>query len=820
VRCVIQYTVEEPTVEDLTRLRDLAANLRWTWDRPTQALFASLSPARWSEARGNPVELLRRVTADEVEARLADPEFRQRLQTVAAALAGHRDDRQCWLDREHPAPGLAVALVAEGLACDDRLQPTADPEAFAAGDELKGAAALGVPVVGIALLERSGWPDAGREMPPLVLEEVDGEPLIVTVPLAEGDVACRVWRLDVGRAEVYYLDADTPARDDGQHRRTGGSEPDGTAARLRRSLLLGAGAHRLVEALGLPITVYYLRGPTAWPLALERLCTLMERHELAFGEAVTLAGAGLVFATDAPPLAPPWRLAADVVEGGLAPWRERLGRAWPDLMALGRPPHDSAGGPGVCPIALLARLAHGRLAAGPARLPAAGAAWQTLYPHAGPHELPVTAYPPAVHLPSSLATALQEVVDRHLGEEWRDDWGPPAVWQRLQRLPAAEVWEARCALRRGLATAWEHATLPTWPTTDNGEAGPETIDRLDPDALTVGVHGVEALVALLAVDDPPPWLTDPARPVQWIVLGDGPRDSAAAAATLGAALRDRPGLAARLHRWTPHTGLPVTTVLHGLDLWIEGQAGVATAHGRLTALGGALLLPHPDGPWGEHAGRTLAWPLLPVVAGEDAGYAPGDLLSALFTTHLLPAFFERTGGTPSRWIEGARQVLHTHATTLSAQSVAARTCVDHYLPRYRHSEQIDAGAIARVRALARWQEELRRHWRSIRVVAVRCNEVPPRLGETLAVEVRLALGPIEPMDLRVEAHFGPTDGHGELRPAHIQRLAHDPMARGPEATFRGHLPVERGGRHGVAIRILPGHPGLPDPLSMGLGLWA
>lgn len=817
MRCVIQYTVEEPTAEDLTRLRDLAANLRWTWDRPTQALFASLSPAHWIEAHGNPVELLRRVTAKEVELRLADPEFRQRLQSVAAALAAHRDDRQCWLDREHPAPGLAVALVAEGLACDDRLQPAAGPEAFAVGDELKGAAALGVPVVGIALLDRSGWPDAGREIPPLVLEEVDGEPLIVTVPVPGGDVACRVWRLHVGRAEVYYLDADAPARAAAERRPTGSSEPDGAAARLRRCLLLGVGAHRLVEALGLPITLYHLRGPTAWPLALERLCTLMERHQLTLGEAATLAGTGLVLATDAPPFASPWRLPADVVGGGLAPWRERLGRAWPDLTALGQPPHGSAGDPGICPIALLARLAHGRLATGPARLPAATAAWHALYPDAAAHELPVTAYPPAVHLPAALAAPLQEVVDRHLGEEWRGDWGPPAVWQRLQHLPAAEVWEARCALRRGLAEAWARAALPPWPAADD----PAAIDRLDPDALTVGVHGFAALAALLAAGGPPAWLADAARPVQWIVLGDDDvLDGSAAATALAAALRDRPGLAVRLHRWTPHTGLPVTTVLHGLDLWIEGQPGVATDHGRLAALGGALLLAHPDGPWGKHAGRTPAWPLLPVVAGEGAGYTPGELLSALFTTHLLPAFFERTGGTPSLWIEGVRQVLHTHATTLSAQGVVAHTCRDHYLPRYRHSEQIDAGAIPRVRALGRWQEELRRHWPAIRVVAVRCNEAPPRLGETLAVEVRLALGPIEPMDVRVEAHFGPTDGDGRLRPEHIQRLAHDPMARGPEATFRGHLPIEHGGPHGVAIRILPGHPGLPDPLSMGLGLWA
>lgn len=843
----------------LEPLRGIAYNLRWAWNHDAISLFRRLDSDLWEATGHNPNLMLLTIDQDQLEAAANDEAVLAHLERVASDLDAYLAQESTWFRRTHGqfADPLVAYFSAE-FGLTECLSIFAGGLGILAGDHLKSASVLGIPLVGVGLLYQQGYfrqylNEAGWQQEayedndfynlPLTLERrPDGEAVTVAVDYPGRKAVAQVWRAQVGRVRLFLLDSNVPANTQEDRAITDQLYGGDLEMRLKQEIMLGIGGYRALEALGLELPVYHMNEGHAAFLALERVRRLMDVHGLSFVEAREAVSAGLIFTTHTPVPAGHDYFPPDLMARYFTDYAQRMGISWQEFLGLGRQNPADQGEPfGMTVLALrfaahnnaVSRL-HGRVTR---------QMWQKLWPGVPEDEIPIGHVTNGVHLRSWVSGEMNQLYDRYLGPRWRDEPADPSIWQRVDHIPATELWRTHERrrerlvgfARQRLARQLEQRGAPRREIVAADEV-------LDPDALTIGFgrRFTAYKRATLLLHDPERLariLNDAARPVQVIFAGKAhPRDEEGKAMIrqIVALARQEPFRRRVVFLEDYDMGV-ARYLVQGADVWLNTPRRFSEASGTSgmkAAANAALNLSTLDGWWDEAWGASDA-------AADPIGWAIGrgetyedpaeqdrveaEALYDLLQRDVVPTYYDRgADGLPRRWIARMKASVRRLCPQFNTHRMLWEYTERFYVPAARHEQELIVAGGARARSLAAWVDHVRANWPQVSVTVVDGSPVAGvPVASTIRARARVHLGALTPDDVAVEFYLGRVSADGDIVEPSITRMQFaDSTGDGDHVFEAAAVPCRRSGLHGYTVRVRPHHPELPISFLPGLITWA
>jgi starch phosphorylase len=662
-------------------LEQIAGNFSFSWTPGARTLFADLNPARFSQLLHNPTALLSELT-DEDLGRALTPEYAIRLGKVEARLDDEREQQTWWNQEERP-DGFRVAYFSAEFGLDESLPTYSGGLGILAGDHLKSASELGVPLVGIGLnyfrgyfrqrldegdrqVERYPRNDSARL--PLTLV-----PMAPSVLLADDDgnlvkVRIGVWLAKVGRVKLYLLDTKVEGNPDWARDVTNTLYGGDRQNRLRQELVLGVGGVRVLRTLGLRPSVFHMNEGHSAFLQLERLRELVEDEGVDRDEALERIHASSVFTTHTPVPAGNEVFEPELVRRNLSPLVERCGFTWDEFAALGKV-HEDDDMFGMTPFALRTSA----YANGVSNLHGAVSRemWHDLWPDRPVDEVPITSITNGVHVRTWISGELEGLLGTNA-----------PMCERALEIPAEDLWSAHRAAKTRLMEFIART-----------RGAPE----LDPDALTIGFARrfatyKRAWLLLSQPDRLAMLLGDPHRPLQILVAGKAHPADEAGKDVIQQVVDFSRGAGAHHHVvfLADYEMTLARRLTQGVDVWLNTPRRPMEASGTSgmkAALNGVLNCSILDGWWAE--GYTPARGFAignehDAESEEEQDRADAESLFAVLEQQVIPTFFDRDEhGLPRRWIEMMQHSIAELGTEYGTNRMV-REYVEHlYLPAHR-----------------------------------------------------------------------------------------------------------------------------------------
>src|SRR6267142_961889 len=485
------------------RLWALARNLWWSWDPDSSALFLDLSPVRWRHLNQNPISLLGEFPLAKLEVRAAELMLHSRINYAYRRMKEYLDAGRTWGALHagilRPRP---VAYFSAEFGLHESLPVYSGGLGVLAGDHIKSASDLDIPLIGIGLfygqgyfrqrLDRAGWQQEEyletdvNQLPMAPAIGTNGRPVVVQIETRGGCIRAKVWRVKVGRCDLLLLDSDVEGNAPEDRELTSRLYGGDGRVRIRQELLLGVGGFRALRAMGTTPGVLHLNEGHSGFAVLEAIRSRMEDEGIGFQQAVSRVSRELVFTTHTPVPAGHDRFDAGLMEEHLGPLRDSLGLSHDRLMALGREnPHNH--NEEFCMTVLGLKLSSRANAVSSLHGEVSRAMWTGLYPGKPEEAVPIRHITNGVHVPSWLAPQMFRLYDRHLGTGWHEHGGEPQIWEGIENVDDGELWETHLSLKARLL---EFVRLRAVEQAERRSEPAKTLQALgrvlSPDALTVG----------------------------------------------------------------------------------------------------------------------------------------------------------------------------------------------------------------------------------------------------------------------------------------------------------------------------------------------
>jgi len=853
MRTVMGYTVVPRLPKKLEALRKIANNIWWSWSQQTRELFIRLDPDLWEATGHNPVALLGRVSQERLEAAAADEGFLAHLNRSAETLESYLTSKSWYQQQYENNPKLEFAYFSAEFGLHEALPVYSGGLGLLAGDHLKAASGIGIPLVGVGLfyyngyfrqyLNADGWqqeylhPNDFHVLPCTQVRNGEGKPLTVTVDLPGREVHLQIWRVDVGRIPLFLLDSKIEANRPEDRAITDQLYGGDHEHRLKQEIVLGIGGLRALRAMNRTPDVCHMNEGHAALLALERMRILIEEQGLSFEQAREAVIPGNVFTTHTPVPAGIDRFGADLIDKYFGSWYGRLRTDRRAFLALGRQrPHDEAE---PFSMAVLALKTAG-YANGVSKLhgEVSRKMFSDLWPEVPLEEVPITSITNGVHVRSYVADPLDELFVRYNGPRWTYDAAEGmGAWRGPEKVPDSELWRVHERQRAKLVT-WARQRLRSQlerrgASVKDIQAADEV---LDPEALTIGFARRFATYkrGTLLWRDPQRLeriLADRNRPVQILYAGKAhPKDDA------GKQFIQRIFQLAREDRFRHSVvfledyDINVARYLvQGVDVWLNNPRRPMEASGTSgmkAAANGVLNCSILDGWWCEGYDGTNGWA---IGRGEDytdleyQDQVESRALYDLLEQQIVPTFYDRgADGLPREWIRRMKRAMQTCIPVFSTHRMVREYTERFYVPSALRHQAVSRNNAQGGRELWDWKMTLYQRWAQVRieqVTAPQTDALP--VGGSLEVSARIHLGPVQPEWVDVQVYAGEVNEQNRIVSGSARSLSRDTSWHGEPGfhMFRGKVPCEQSGRFGFAVRVLPKHENLASPFVPGLITW-
>ncbi|MEV4097802.1 alpha-glucan family phosphorylase [Streptosporangium saharense] len=844
MRAIRRFTVRTVLPPELAPLGELVHNLRWSWHPETLDLFAEVDPATWDRVGYDPVALLGAVEASRLRELAADRRFLRRVADAADDLHEYMTAPR-WYQTIPDAP-RAIAYFSPEYGIAAALPQYSGGLGILAGDHLKAASDLGVPILAVGLLYRHGYftqslsPEGWQlehypsldpgGLPLTLLKEQDGTPVRVTVSLPEQrPLYAQVWVAQVGRVPLLLLDSDVAENDNAARDVTDRLYGGGTDHRLLQELLLGIGGVRAIRAYcrvtGRPEPeVFHTNEGHAGFLGLERIRELTEAR-LSFDEALEAVRAGTVFTTHTPVPAGIDRFPAEMIArqfGG--------GNAWPTvpverILELGA--EDEPGKFNMAAMGM--RLAQRVNGVSELHGEVSREMFRGLWPGFDADDVPIGSITNGVHAPTWVGREIMELAGRELPTLVERAQG----WEGVNKISDVDVWGIRNRLRARLVNAARERLRRSWLARGASRAELGWIeDALDPNVLTIGfarrVPSYKRLTLMLNDQERlRELLLNPEKPVQIVIAGKAHPADEGGKKLIQQIVRFADSEDVR-HRivFLPDYDMALGQLLvQGCDVWMNNPLRPLEAcgtSGMKAALNGGLNLSIRDGWWDEWFDGTNGWavPTADGVADPDRrDELEAHALYDLIDHEVADRFYDRASdGLPLRWLEMVRHTL----TSLGPKVLAGRMLRDYviglYAPAAESARALSADGYDPARHFAAWKLRVHQAWPGVRVEHVEAANLgdTPEVGASLELRATIALGELQPSDIRVQAAYGLVGQHDEMVGPSYADLTLEAEADDGRAVFSGTIPLDRTGSFGYTVRVVPDHPLVATPAELGL----
>ncbi len=844
------FVVVPALPEPLEPLRSIAYNLWWSWNPAATDLFRRLDFDLWDVVGHNPVAMLAQIEQQKLEQAAADDAYMAQLCRVVDSFYIYMNGRK-WFDEKYPDQSeRVIAYFSAEFGLHECMPIYSGGLGILAGDHLKSASDMGIPLVAVGLMYRQGYftqqlsedgwqlesyPSYDFHQWPVTLQrDSDGKPLRVGVRLGSQQVLLQVWLAQVGRVRLFLLDADiaenAPEMRSITSRLYGGNE----RTRIRQEIVLGIGGLRALQALDVHPHICHMNEGHAAFLALERIRYAMKDLGLGYREAREAMVGGHIFTTHTPVPAGIDRFPPGLVLEHLSWIAEELGMSHDDLISLGREHIDDSDSAFCMPILAL-RLAfysngvsklHGDVARG---------MWQSYWPGVPREEVPITHITNGIHTRSWVSGPMNELLEQYLGPSWAEATEEDPSWNRIDEIPDAELWRVHVRRRERMIAQIRRRLHEQLKARGAPPAEIRAADEvLDPEALTIGFarrfapykratllfRDVERLKRLLAKRE---------TPVQFVFAGKAhPADKAGKELIKQiSAICLQPEFRRKVVFLENYDIALGRILVQGVDVWLNNPLRLHEASGTSgmkLAPNGGLNLSCLDGWWPEAYNGINGWAIGDGRVYDDLGYqdhVEAESLFNLLEREVIPLFYRRKeDDLPRKWIGRVKDAMRTITPFFGTNRMLREYAEKLYLPALRRTLKVCNDSFETAKRLASWKEALRVQWHQVHVAEVEAaaNGVL-KVGDSIPVRALVHLGSVPPDDVAVEAYYGPLGIEGEFLRGRSATLRYVGAAENGTHRFEGTVPCGSSGRHGFAVRVLPNHEDLVDRYDQGLVVW-
>ena len=824
-------------IDGIDALIELALNLHWSWNHAADKLWEGLDKELWA-ATQNPWVILRTVSKEKIKAALSAPEFRQSLDSLLSRnRASYSAD--AWFQNKHPGTALtSIAYLSMEFMLSEALPIYSGGLGNVAGDQLKAASDLGVPVVGVGLLYGQGYfrqdfDSDGRQqalypvndpgqLPIRPLRQPNGEWLRLQIQLPEGKIWLRCWEVSVGRTKLYLLDTNDFSNTAAHRGITSELYGGDAEMRLKQEIVLGIGGWRLLRALGLRPEVCHLNEGHAAFATLERARAYMEDNKQPFDVALNVTRAGNLFTTHTAVSAGFDRFHPHLIRQYLSHYAlDELAIPVEDLLAMGR--QNARDGSEPFNMAYLALRASGQVN-GVSKLhgQVSRQIFAQLFPRWPQEEVPIGSVTNGIHVPTWDSAAADGLWTSSCGEKrWRGD--RPAE-DDVRHLTNAELWQLRTAGRRTLIGCMRERYTSQLAAEGRGSLDASGI--FDMNVLTMGFARRFATYKRpnLLLRDPERLirlLTDPRRPVQLILAGKAhPQD--VPGQMLIKQWKDfikRPEVQGRVVFLNDYDMLLAQELVQGIDLWINTPRRPWEAcgtSGMKVLVNGGLNLSELDGWWAEAYSPEVGWA---IGDGQEHGDDPAwdsreaEDLYGLLEREVVPEFYERDEAKlPSKWLGRIRESMARLTPEFSATRAIREYTENHYLPSASNYQNRAADNSRLGLDLLRWRQELDQHWSALGFGTV---QVETHDGQHF-FQVEVSLGTLKPDQIEVELYANSV--HGDISAIESMHAPELTLGSPGVLTYSAQVSAIRASSDYTA-RIIPHLANVSVPLEAGQILW-
>jgi glycogen phosphorylase len=846
------FNVRPSLPESLQPLLRIAHNLRWSWDHAGIDLFRRLDSNLWETCNRNPVLLLGSIDQSILNAAAKDDSFLAHMHGVADKLSLYVSGEGSWYRRtQGKQDNMLVAYFSAEFGITECLSIFAGGLGVLAGDHLKASSDLGLPLVGVGLLYQegyfrqylnaAGWQQEAFEENDFHTWPIELVPDVrVRVELDDRKIHAQVWRVNVGRLQLYLLDTNLASNNPDDRRITGQLYGGDLDMRIRQEILLGIGGYRALESLGLKPTVFHMNEGHSAFLGLEHIHRLMETRDLTFDQARIMASASLIFTTHTPVPAGHDYYPKFLMERYFSSFAGRLGITHSRFLGLGRqdPANESED---FCMTVLALRIASFSNGVSKLHGEVSRRMWNYIWKELPENQVPIGHVTNGVHFRTWVSKEMNLLYDRYLGPKWREEPADSQLWQRAESIPAAELWRTHERRRERLVSFARRRLREQLIARGASQASIDDANEvLNPEVLTIGFARRFASYkrATLLLLDPERLLrilNSTERPVQIVFSAKAhPRDDAGKQliqTIVNLAMR------AEFRRkivFLENYDMAVARYLvQGCDVWLNTPLRPQEASGTsgMKALAnGVLNLSTLDGWWDEAWRMGSSEAVVGWAIGRGESYQDGahqDQVEAaalyeLLEREIVPAFYERrSDGLPRKWIALMKSSIAKLCPEFNMQRMAMQYAEEYYLAAHRRYRDFHANNLIRARELAVWLNKVERAWPQISVESISQLDSEIRLGDEVTVLAKVKLDCLSPEDVTVEIVTGPVGADDHLKDSVVIPM----QCLGPDGSgsylFQAIIrPSTGSGMHGYAIRALPRHIDSLSPFIPGLITWA
>lgn len=847
----IKVTTELPP--ELSRLKDLAYNMWWSWNNEAIDLYRAIDLALWEKLHKNPVRFLQEVNHNKLQEKLADSSFMAQYNKVVECFDHYMSaDQGTWFQTNYPDKQQEhIVYFSAEYGLHEVLPIYSGGLGVLSGDHCKTASDLGLPFTAIGLfykqgyfsqrINREGWQETNfsalniSQLPVTPVLTQDQKPLIIHFNMPGRVVYAKVWKVAIGRINLYSLDTDVPENnqyDRGLTARLYGGDKE---TRIQQEILLGIGGIKMLDALGIHGTVFHMNEGHSAFMGLELCRKLISEKNLTFEQAREFVISSSVFTTHTPVPAGNDVFPIEMIDRYFGDYWNQLRLQRHEFLSLGIKPGDQNN---FNMTVLALNLSGKRNGVSELHGAVSRNIYSNIWPGTPEDDVPITHITNGIHTMTWLSPNLKYLYDRYLPEDWKERLYDPKVWENVQKIPDEDLWSVHTILKTKMIKFVRERLKAQYQANGVPVHEVNELDRqLDPNTFTIGFarrfatykranlifRDMARVERLLNRKD---------MPVQIIFAGKAhPADRPAHEVIKHIYdIARSEGFRGKVFLVENYNMTLARNLVQGVDIWLNNPRRPLEASGtsgQKVCINGIINCSIFDGWWCEGFQGNNGW-----VIGDDTPYdnehyqddADSQSLYTLLEKQIIPMFYERdAAGIPREWVKMMKTSIQSLTPAFSTHRMVQDYTRDFYVPCIDRVRKIQNSDYELVRNLSSWKQNITRGWTQVRILPDRdgltLTEQNTKSGETLTISTDVQLGDLTPSDVAFELYYGPITA-GEIR--HGEGAEMTVSAQLDSSTYRytASLKIIDGGEYGYTFRVYPRHEYLFNRFDMPFMKWA
>ena len=848
------FTVEPSLPDVLMPLLEIAHNLWWSWHGDAQDLFRRLDPQAWEDCYHNPVAMLGRIDQARLTEMAKDDGFLTHLQRVGEDLAEYLARPGWWTKTFGGDRTVQVAYFCAEFGITECVPIYSGGLGVLAGDHLKSASDIDVPLVAVGLLYQQGYfrqrlnadgwqlelfpRNDFHNMPVQLVRGDNNQPVTIGVEMLGRVAKAQIWRLQVGRVSLLLLDTNVPENSPEDRHITSQLYGGDQEMRIRQEILLGIGGVRAIKALGLSPKAFHMNEGHSAFLSLERSRVLMAEQGVSFDEAREAVTASNIFTTHTPVPAgndafEPW-----LIDKYFSQYWGQLGLTREQFLALGRQEPANKDEPMNLTVLSL-RFSSGRNGVSKLHGQVSRKLWAGVWAGVPVSEVPIQAVRNGVHIRSWISHDMATLYDRYLGPRWHEIPMDATVQKAVDQIPDMELWRTHERRRERLVAFARRRLREQLAKRGAGSAELAAAEEaLDPEALTIGFARrfatyKRANLILADMDRLTKLVSRADRRCQIIFAGKAhPRDNPGKDLIRQIVHAGRLGSLRRSVVFIEDYDMNVARYLvQGVDVWLNTPLRPMEASGTSgmkAAANGVLNVSVPDGWWDEGYDPSVGWAIGAGETYDDLEYqntVESQALYDLLEKEIVPLFYDRgSDGLPRAWIARMKSAIGKLSPVFNTNRMVREYAERFYVPAAKRWDELTASNLARGRELGAWKQKIRQNFGEVRIESVTDDmgdgDGGAKVGKNVRVQAVVNLGRLSASDVAVELYCGTLDQDGQLNDGYALPMDQVGQEDGNRIRYGVDMPCAHSGMAGYTVRVLPRHELLAGPHEMAMIRWA